>query len=228
MVRVLAKQTNGNITRVLFFILGSFLLLRYNDRGGTITPKANHRHGKADGGKASLDGIRALQTLDVDAHVLAVDGLIHVLFAGGLAVYIAEDLVASLHARARRRRRRRRRLLGRRHGRSSGDGGRGEQARGGEAQPREQRGVEQVRVAGVARGEGVGERKGRGGERRQRDEGRLQRGGEVGEGVDGGGGRGELQERGEGEAGDGVGDALCMCVLAWGFWLALTAPPPVS
>lgn len=141
----------------------------------------------------------------MDAYVLAIDGLVHVLLARRFAVDVAEDLVASLHTRARRRQV----LLGWRVvARGRGRGRAREETRGGTAQGGKQRRVDEVGVAGVARGERVGEGQGRDGERGQREQGRAERGDEVGEGVDGGGGRGELQQRGEGEAGDGVGDAL--------------------
>lgn len=151
-----------------------FFFLRYNNGGRrTVSPKPNDGHGKAQGSKTSLGGIATRQTLDVNADVLAVGHLVHVLLAGGLAVHVAEDLVAGLHlcaggggggAAAR--------LLGR----SEGGRGRGgaEEARGGVAQGCEQRGVEQVGVAGVSRGEGEGEGKGGDGEGGEGEQRRLQ------------------------------------------------------
>lgn len=207
----------GTLQEGLFSFL-SVSILGYNDHRGTISPEANHGHGKAKRGKARLDSVRAREALDMDTNVFTIDGFVDILFACGLAVDVAEDFIASLHAaRARRRCACRRLILAVGWTRSGGGGGGGgsnkasgaeEEARGGGAQNGEQRGVDEVRVAGARRGKSVGEGEGRGGERRQRDERRLQRGGEVGEGGAGGGGGGELEERGEGEARDGIGDTL--------------------
>lgn len=68
-----------------------------------VAPDADNSHGKADGGDGGLHDLVLDEGLDLAAHLLTVDVLLElvaaVVAAGALvAVRVAEDLVARLHA----------------------------------------------------------------------------------------------------------------------------------
>ena len=166
---------------------------RHIDDGlrSTVSPDAHDGHGETQGGQAG-----ALEEAPGDAVEL-------------VAVDVAEDLVAGLEvawgAGGRRL------LPG---GAGRGGGRLGQQAGGGGGEDGEERGVDEVGVAGGARGQGEGEEEGRGGEGGEGQDGQAEVGGEGGEGVRAARGRGEVGEGGEREGRDGVRDALGQRVLA--------------
>jgi hypothetical protein len=91
----------------------------------------------------------------------------------------------------------------------------------------ERRGVEQVGVAERARGEGVGEDEGGGGDGGERAEVARRGRAEGVEGAGGGAGRGQGQERGDGQGGERVGETLenqsAISILIVGDGIASTA-----
>lgn len=147
--------------------------------GRTVSPQADQGHREAESRQAGPDDVAAREALDLEADLLAVEVLGGVLLAGGLAVDVAEDLVASLHAGAGRR------LLGRRGSGAGGRQRRQDEGRGNGGGDGEQRRVQQVRVAGGARRQGEGEEQRRGGEGRQGEDRDLEAGCEGRESVGG-------------------------------------------
>lgn len=146
--------------------------------GGTVSPDADDGQGKSQGREGGPGDIAPSQALDAGANFLAVD-ILNLLLACGLAVGIAEDLVARLHSGTRRG------LGCGRRGDGSGSW-LGHEARGDGGEGDEDRGIEEVGMAGGARGENEAEEEGRRGERGEGEDGRLEGLGEGGEAVRGG------------------------------------------
>lgn len=133
-------------------------LLRHVDNGlrCAVAPNTNNSHDEAQGREHRPSDVAPCKGLNLGSHLLAVD-VVNVLLTSGLAVAVAEDLVAGFHLGAGR--------LARCCG--SDLSGRGGWEKGGSdgGEGGEEGRIEKVGMAGGARGEEEADEEGRRGER---------------------------------------------------------------
>lgn len=175
-----------------------------------ISPDANHGHGKADTRQSSLYQLVLYVELNIAANLLTIDFFLSVFATEALvAVGVTQQLVALLHALSSQ-------LflpsLGQRSPLLREVTGSAEESRSNEACETsakcEKRCVEKVRVSETARGEGEGEQECGTGGTSERIEVGCGSGAYRAERLRGARGRGEIEELGDREGGEGIGCAL--------------------